>query len=451
MVRNSTSFGDIQIAPLNGLFDLRSPSGTMPIQNFRLVLNASMNEQGKRCRRPQFRKFGAASPRGFNNQDLHDRLEGGYYCGGGNDDCACTETPDCLLITGFDPDVFVEACDGGEVSGNLPTWDGKMQRTSDCSWGFAFYTWSFKGLSDEALDLAALVSLKSCPPVGIKTYQLSILARNEQGGSIKIWEGESNYVPVGEYLRTGGCDNTASFSLESCEVCVEPVVTASPPSGSVVATGTYISLFSTEGAQIFFTTDGSTPTNNSELYTAPFQISDNTTIKARAYTPSCISDVYTFTYTIDDNFIFEFTCDDEDQSGVFEEFDPNSSADYNWRLRFTLPEIDVTRVEIYETNAQGVWVTGQAWATNSPVQPEELGGSDFSIYPIVIFDGGAKVADEYRDTLITGYAAGAHEWMMYGQPFIPLVGYFRIVFYYNEAGEDKVIYAVIPHECYYYY
>lgn len=46
----------------------------MPIGDYRLVLNASMNELGKRCRRPQWRKYGSGSPFGFNNQDLHEQL-----------------------------------------------------------------------------------------------------------------------------------------------------------------------------------------------------------------------------------------------------------------------------------------------------------------------------------------------------------------------------------------
>ena len=39
----------------------------------------------------------------------------------------------------------------------------------------------------------------------------------------------------------------------------------------------------TEGAKIYYTTDGSNPTESSELYTAPFEISSTVTVKARAY------------------------------------------------------------------------------------------------------------------------------------------------------------------------
>ena len=446
MVKNSSAFGDIEISPLSGAFDLRSPSGTMPISDFRLVLNASMNEAGKRCRRPQFKKFGADSPRGFNNQDLHDRLDGsGYYCYGGDDDCNCVGAPNCLELAGYDPDNFLEVCDG-LIESSMPVWDGRFGNLSACRWGFGFYAASTGGI-----DLAGVLSLKTCPPTGPVTYQLSFMGRNSSGEGITIWSGDSPVTPVGTYVRTGGCDETPEFRLVNCDTCDQPVVTASPPSGSAVAAGTYISLFATFGATIFFTTDGTEPDNTSEEYTGPFQISDDTTIKAIAYTLSCISEVETFIYTINDDFIFEFTCDDEDQAGVFDEFEPNGSDDYNWRLRFTLPEVDITRVEIYESDASGNWVTGQAWATDNPINPVELGGSDFAVYPLVIFDTGTRIADQYETTLITANPAGSYEWLMYGQPFIPLVGYFHIIMFYNEAGEDKELHSVIPHECYYYY
>lgn len=73
-MKNKSAFGDIPISPLAGRFDLRSASGTIPFGDFRIILNASMNELGKRCRRPGWRKLGFASPQGFNNQDLHDQL-----------------------------------------------------------------------------------------------------------------------------------------------------------------------------------------------------------------------------------------------------------------------------------------------------------------------------------------------------------------------------------------
>ncbi len=54
----------------------------------------------------------------------------------------------------------------------------------------------------------------------------------------------------------------------------------------------------TEGAKIYYTIDGSNPTESSELYTAPFEISSTVTVKARAYAEGkASSGVVSATYT----------------------------------------------------------------------------------------------------------------------------------------------------------
>ena len=55
-----------------------------------------------------------------------------------------------------------------------------------------------------------------------------------------------------------------------------------------------ITLSQSSGDDIYYTTDGSTPTTASTKYTAPFTVQPNTTVKAVAYNGSNYSDVASF-------------------------------------------------------------------------------------------------------------------------------------------------------------
>ncbi len=71
-------------------------------------------------------------------------------------------------------------------------------------------------------------------------------------------------------------------------------------SASAVKAGTEVQLTtSTEGATIYYTVDGSEPTTESEVYSAPIKINADTTIKAVAVADDLEnSDVATFSYTV---------------------------------------------------------------------------------------------------------------------------------------------------------
>lgn len=74
-------FKDFSVRPLDGAFDVRTPSGEMNFYDFRIVLNMDLTDQRKRCRMGGWQKLLSDSPFGFKNQDLHDQLVGcqGYY------------------------------------------------------------------------------------------------------------------------------------------------------------------------------------------------------------------------------------------------------------------------------------------------------------------------------------------------------------------------------------
>lgn len=79
--------------------------------------------------------------------------------------------------------------------------------------------------------------------------------------------------------------------------CSQPIAT---PSSSSVSSGTNVTLSTqTENANIYYTLDGSTPDENSTLYTSPITITQDTTIKAIAIkTGYTNSDILTSAYTI---------------------------------------------------------------------------------------------------------------------------------------------------------
>ncbi len=77
-----------------------------------------------------------------------------------------------------------------------------------------------------------------------------------------------------------------------------PVIT---PNGGTIYAATQVTITAEEGATIYYTTDGSTPTpENGTQYTAPFTVSATTTVKARAYVGDTYSNVTTAEFTYSD-------------------------------------------------------------------------------------------------------------------------------------------------------
>jgi PKD repeat protein len=78
-----------------------------------------------------------------------------------------------------------------------------------------------------------------------------------------------------------------------------PTASANPTGGLYNATEN-VSLSMSEAGNIYYTTDGTTPTNTSTLYSGPIMVNKNTTLRYIAIDEaSNVSSVYTQTYTID--------------------------------------------------------------------------------------------------------------------------------------------------------
>jgi len=77
------SWKDKRVKGLAGYLDTRSQPDEVGIENFRVVLNASIRGRNKRCRRGGWSKFYSGVNDDYNNEDLHDQLLGlsFYYQG----------------------------------------------------------------------------------------------------------------------------------------------------------------------------------------------------------------------------------------------------------------------------------------------------------------------------------------------------------------------------------
>lgn len=131
-------------------------------------------------------------------------------------------------------------------------------------------------------------------------WDLAVATVTGTNGTLVVKIGNGSYSgPGGTYtLATSGNGYAIWINPTGS---VTPVVTISPSSG-YYAGGTSVTLTSKYGAapvKIYYTTDGSTPSASSNLYSVPFSVTvDNTTVKAIAIdNGSVASAVVSATYT----------------------------------------------------------------------------------------------------------------------------------------------------------
>lgn len=196
-----------------------------------------------------------------------------------------------------------------------------------------------------------------------------------------------------------------------------------PPSGAIVTYPTWVTITSaTEGAEIYFTTDGSEPTRNSFRYTVPFQLASGFNINAVAFMGQCPSPENSSDYVSAQDYlnppddptktgsapVLTVLCTDTDRAGRWYVFTPDGSKDINWRLEFAFNAgSTVKRLEMYETDENGVWSTGRAWST------QYLINGNFATFPLVLDDGG-QINSAYT-TNLNEPGEDPHTWDMFGE------------------------------------
>ncbi|MEF2247338.1 chitobiase/beta-hexosaminidase C-terminal domain-containing protein [Paenibacillus sp. IITD108] len=172
-----------------------------------------------------------------------------------------------------------------------------------------------KGAGKIIIEFADLLMNDSAGPANESFQSLTIVAvGNAVGGTVEIINGhiefdlDPAFVGTAKFSYTvqddGKTDGVDDFKTADAAVSFEvedkAAIPLANPAGGAVISGTKITLTSaTEGALIYYTTDGTTPTNASTLYTGPIEITGTMTLKAVATKLWMLdSEVLTEQYTI---------------------------------------------------------------------------------------------------------------------------------------------------------
>jgi hypothetical protein len=196
-----------------------------------------------------------------------------------------------------------------------------------------------------------------------------------------------------------------------------------PPSGAIVTFPTWVTITSaTPGATIYFTTDGTEPTRASFLYSGPFRLAAGTSLNAVAFLGVCPSPENSADYISAQDYLnpeddptktgsapeLTVLCTDTDRAGRWYIFTPDGSKDINWRLEFAFNAgSTVKRLEMFETDENGIWSSGRAWST------QYLINGNFATFPLVLDDGG-QINNAYT-TNLNEPGEDPHTWAMFGE------------------------------------
>ena len=225
---------------------------------------------------------------------------------------------------------------------------------------------------------------------------------------------------------SGGCPDVATPMFD-------------PPSGEIVTYPIFTVITSaTAGAAIYYTTDGTTPTRASQLYTFPLEIASGTQVNAKAFLGECPSFENSTNYLDAVDFskiapVLSVFCTDTDRAGRWYQFHPNGSKDINWNVFFELNDgAVIKRLELYETDVNGIWVSGRCWATDYTIFP--LGRGAFNSYPLVIDRLGLQLETVYKTNLNQSFP-GPNSWDLFGESAgVPVSGsHYKLIIFLTDG------------------
>lgn len=203
---------------------------------------------------------------------------------------------------------------------------------------------------------------------------------------------DNNYRAAGTIytLKVTNEYNTQITAIKIYAVATpDPIVVAAPvmnpEAGTYTAAQNVTIACATEGAAIYYTLDGTTPTANSTLYENAIEITETTTINAIAFVGETASDMATATYTI------EVTPVEPDEPTVL---DLDSIATLPYAYNFdegTDPYFMINNGE-----AINAWYVGQAQGFNNNKLYISSNGGTTNKYDITK----ASTVTAYRDVMI---------------------------------------------------
>lgn len=129
------------------------------------------------------------------------------------------------------------------------------------------------------------VKLHSQSEVVVNQYAANIYVSTATGlnGSLIVKIGNGSYTAPGDYtLATSGTDY-AIWTKTTTPVAPSLLVT---PPGDTYYTAQTVTMTATAGAQIYYTTNNTAPSNTSTLYSSPINVSGSKVIRAVAYNPT---------------------------------------------------------------------------------------------------------------------------------------------------------------------
>lgn len=130
-----------------------------------------------------------------------------------------------------------------------------------------------------------------------------------------------------------------------------------PPAGTYFSAQEISITCATDGATIYYTTDGSEPTEASTLYTAPISVAATITLKARAFKALWIGSeiaVAEYDFPIPENFVFV-------EGGTFN----NGTSDV------TISSFYIDKYELTQAGYQSVMGTNPSYFSGNPNRPVE--------------------------------------------------------------------------------